>query len=179
MRAFARHRDPLVEASNWSAIIIGTHLPLWPLYVCWVAGSQAWPSSICTVAFTPLFLLVPVISRRSGRAARIAMLCTGVANTVFTMWVLGRNTGTDLFFVPCAALASILFRRSERWLMLLFTLIPVAVWYTLQFYPLGALHHYDERSARALFRLNALSIAVLIMAFGWLQADVYREMEKV
>ncbi len=178
MRAFAHHRDPLVEASNWVALLIGTHLPFWPLYVWWSAGSQALPTSLLTMALTPLFLVVPLISRRNGLLGRVATALLGVANTVFTVWILGANSGTALFFAPCTALAALSFRRSERWLMLVLTALPLAAYYVLQRAPLIPLHHYDGEAAQALFVLNVISVSVLGAAFGWLQADVYRRMEK-
>ncbi len=177
-RRYASHPDPLVETGNWVALAIGTHLPLWPLYLWLAAGSQVFPSAIWTVALTPLFLVIPLLSRRSGLAGRCAMLLAGSANTLFTMWVVGQNTGTDLLFAPCSALAAILFRRQERWLMLGFTLLPLAIWYLLQFYPLVPLHHYAPGPAYRMLVLNAFSIAVLFALFGWLQAGIYQRMEK-
>lgn len=177
-RRFVGHPDPLVETSNWVAFAIGTHLPLWPLYLWCAAGAQVFPSAIATVALTPLFLLVPPLSRRNGMAGRIAMLLSGIGNTVFTMWVLGQNTGTDLMFAPCSALAAILFRRQERWLMLGFALLPLAIWYLLQFYPLVPLHRYGAQAAHQILVLNGFSIAVLFALFGWLQTQIYRRMEQ-
>lgn len=178
VRAFAYHRDPLAEASNWVAIMIGTHLPFWPLYVWWSAGSQAFPTSLLTVALTPLFLVIPLISRRSGLLGRVATPLAGIANTVLTVWVLGVSSGTALFLAPCTALAAISFRRKERWLMLLLTALPLAVFYVLQHHAPTPLHHYDAEAARELFVLNVISVSVLGVAFGWIQADIYQRMEK-
>jgi hypothetical protein len=177
MRRFAAHPDPLAEASNWVALLIGTHLPFWPLYVWWCAGTQAFPSALLTMSFAPVFLTVPLLSRRSSLLGRLAMLVTGLANAVFTVWILGAASGTALFLAPCGALAAISFRRHERWIMLIFTLLPIAVWYVLQTCPPTPLHHYDLPALRQLFVLNAISIGVLMMVFGWLQGDIYRRME--
>ena len=177
IRAFARHRDPLAEASNWVALLIGSHLPFWPLYVWLSAGAQAMPSALLSAAMTPVFLLIPLLSRRSGLGGRIAMLLGGLANTVLTVWILGENSGTLLFLGPCAALAAVLFRWNERWLMLCFTLLPLAAWYGLREYPPVPLHRYDPAAARQIFELHAISVGILIAAFGWLQADIYRRME--
>lgn len=178
MRVFAYHRDPLVEASNWVALLIGTHLPFWPLYVWWSAGEQAFPTALLTMAMTPMFLVIPLISRRAGLLGRIATLLMGIANTVFTIWILGANSGTALFFAPCTALAALSFRRSERWLMLLFTALPLAVFFVLNHAPLVPLHRYDAAAAEGLFVLNLISVSVLGGAFGWLQSDIYQRMEK-
>ena len=178
VRRFLAHRDPLVEASNWVAFIIGTHLPFWPLYVLWAAGPQALPTALLTLALAPVFVAIPLLSRRSGLLGRIAMLLLGIANTVFTIWVLGEESGTAFFLIPCGALASILFRRAERWLMLCFTLLPLAVWCVLRDHALVPLHRYDKQAMQEMLTLNVFSVAVLIATFGWLQADIYRRMEQ-
>jgi hypothetical protein len=110
VRRFLAHRDPLVEASNWVAFIIGTHLPFWPLYVSWAAGPRVLPTALLTLALAPIFVAIPLLSRRNGLLGRIAMLLTGVANTIFTIWVLGEQSGTAFFLIPWGALASALFR---------------------------------------------------------------------
>ena len=176
-RAFARHRDPLTEASNWVAILIGTHLPFWPLYVRWSAGAQAFPTALWSAALTPLFLVIPLLSRRSGLLARVVTPLAGIANTIFTVWILGSNSGTVLFLGPCAALAAFSFRRSERWLMLALTTLPLIAYFALGHWPPVPLHHYDAEAARSLFVLNVISVCVIVAAFGWLQADIYQRME--
>jgi hypothetical protein len=178
MGRFAQHRDPLVEASNWVALLIGTHLPFWPLYVRWSAGAQAFPTSLLTMALAPLFMLIPPISRRNGLLGRMATPLLGIVNTVYTVWILGASSGTALFLVPCAVLAAFSFRRSERWWMLLFTTLPLVAFYLLQHHAPQPLHHYDAEAAKQLFVLNVISISVLGSAFGWLQADIYSRMEK-
>jgi hypothetical protein len=177
LQRFARHPDPLAEASNWVAITIGTHLPFWPLYIWAAAGDQAFPSALVTAALTPAFLVIPVLSRHSSLLGRIATPLVGIANTVFTVWVLGAASGTELFLAPSAAFAALLFRRAERWLMVVLTLVPIAVWYILRDHAPPALHHYGAAADGRLFELNMISIFVLTTVFGWLQADIYRRME--
>ena len=177
VRASAAHPDPLAEAGNWVALTIGSHLPFWPLYIFAVAGWDAMPSSLLTASMTPLFLAIPLLSRRSGLLARVATPVLGVANTVFTIWVLGINSGTEVFLVPCSALAALIFRRSERLWMLGLTMLPLVVWYMLQQHPLTPLHHYETSVAHEMVVLNVCSIGVLIGLFGWFQVDIYRKME--
>ena len=176
-RAFVHHPDPLVQATNGVAILIGTHLPFWPLYVRWSAGPQAFPTALWTAALTPLFLLIPLLSRRSGLLGRVATPLAGIANTVLTLWVLGEGSGTALFLGPCAVLAAYSFRQRERGLMLVMTALPLATYFVLRHAPLTPLHRYDAEAARSLFVLNAISVGVLVAAFGWLQTGVYRRME--
>jgi hypothetical protein len=175
---YAFHPDPLAEASNWFAITIGTHLPFWPLYVWWSAGRQAFPTAVLTVALAPVFLMIPLLSRRSSILGRIAMPAAGIVNTVWTVWILGIASGTELFLMPCAAVAALLFRRSERWLMIVLTLLPLVVWYVLRDHGPAPLHHYGADAESRLFTLNAVSIGVLICLFGWFQVDIYQRMEQ-
>jgi len=175
---FAHHPDPLVEASNWVALIIGTHLPFWPFYIWWSAGPQALPTALLTVALAPIFCVVPVLSRWNGLLGRVATLVAGVGNTILTIWILGENSRTDLFFAPCVALAAISFRRSERWLMLFFIGLPLAGWYFLNDHPLSPLHVYDEEAVRQIVMLNVTSVVVLIASIGWMQASIYHRMEQ-
>ena len=178
MSRFAHHPDPLVEASNWVALLIGTHLPFWPIYVGWSAGAQAFPTSLLTMTLAPLFMVIPPISRRNGLLGRVATPLLSIANTVFTVWILGASSGTALFLAPCAMLAAFSFRRSERGWMLLLTSLPLAIFYLLQHHAPPPLHHYGVEAAGQLFVLNVISISVLGSAFGWLQADIYARMEK-
>ena len=177
VRGFAAHPDPLVEASNWVALTIGSHLPFWPLYILWVAGWDALPSSLLTAALSPLFLAVPILARRSSLLGRLATPLLGIVNTIFVVWILGPESGTEVFLLPCAALAALIFRRPERLLMLVLTALPLMVWCLLRRYPPTPLHHYDPTVMGDLVALNVWSIAILIVLFGWFQVDVYRKME--
>jgi hypothetical protein len=178
VRDVAAHQDPLAETSNWVALTIGSHLPFWPLYVWWSAGNQAWPSALLTVAMAPMFLTIPWLSRRSSLLGRVATPLTGIANTVFTIWILGMASGTTLFLAPCAALSAVLFRKPERWLMLALTTLPLIVWYVLADHAPAPLHIYDAAANSRLFALNAISISVLIGLFGWFQTDIYQRIEQ-
>jgi len=177
IQAFVGNRDPLVEEANWVAFTVGTHLPLWPLYIWWAAGPQAWPTSIWTITSTPFFLAVPFISRRDGYWGRVAMVVVGTGNTVLTRWVLGPGCGTELFYAPCAVLGAILFRRSERWSMIILSSLPLFVFTVASGYSGSGLHHYDEKSAHGIFTLNLISVSVLVTAYGWLQGLSYKRME--
>lgn len=177
IRSFAAHPDPLAEAGNWVALTIGSHLPFWPLYIFWVAGREALPSSLLTASMAPLFLAVPIVTRRSSLCGRLATPALGLVNTVFTVWILGPASGTEIFLVPCAALSALIFRQTERILMLGLTVLPLIVWCLLREHPPTPLHPYDDAVARDLVALNVWSIAALMALLGWLQADIYRKME--
>lgn len=176
-RSLAAHGDPLAETNNWVALAIGSHLPLWPFYILFTTGRQAWPTALMTAALAPFLLAVPILCRHSSLLGRIAMPMLGVAKTVFTVWVLGVNSGTEVFLFPCAALAALSFRKSERWLMVVVATLPLAVWCLLQQHPPVPMHRYDPAAADRLFELNVFSIAVIVLLLGWLQAEIYHRLE--
>jgi hypothetical protein len=105
------------------------------------------------------------------------MPMAGIANTIWTVWILGISSGSELFLMRCAAVAALLFRRSERWLMIVLTLLPLAVWYVLRDHATAPLHHHGADAADRLFALNAISIGVLICLFVVFQGVIYRKME--
>ncbi|WP_350356118.1 hypothetical protein [Acidisoma cladoniae] len=177
VRRYAADSDPLVQLSNWAALTVGSHLPFWPLYIWWAAGRQAFPTSLLTVSLTPLFLAMPWLSRRSSLYGRIGMPLVGIGNTILTVWILGENSGTGLFLAPCAVLAVMSFRYSERWIMLCVGLLPVVVYYVIWSHPPVALHNYDPGALRSLFELNALSVGVLIVLFGWFRINACRSVQ--
>ncbi|MCW8307361.1 hypothetical protein AruPA_09970 [Acidiphilium sp. PA] len=158
-------------------MIVGTHLPFWPLYVLWCAGWQSLPTSLLTITFTPVFLLIPALSRRNARAARIAMPLFGIANAIFTTWILGVASGSELFLVPCAALSSMTFRHNERWLMTGLTALPLVVWYVMLGHAPAPLHRYGPAALHQLFILNTISPGILLIIFGWFRLAIYRRME--
>jgi hypothetical protein len=172
--AYAAHEDPLAQAGNWIALAIGTHLPLWPFYILWCAGTQCFPTAWAASALTPLFLIIPWVSRHRGLAARIMVPLAGMANTIFTTWLLGEASGTPLFFVACAAASAMLFRRPERWIMLPLTLLPLVAWYVMMRHFPAPVHRYDPASLKELIILNTISVGVLLALFGWLQGDIYQ-----
>jgi len=158
--------------TNWVAVIIGTHLPLWPLYIWCSAGSQAIPSALLTMALAPVFLVVPLVSNWNSLAARIIVILAGNANTVFTIWVLGMNSGSAIFHFPCAVMAAISFHRSERWLKITTIILPLLIWLLLQHHAPAGLHHYDNLAERRIFGLNIIIVCVLIGLFGWLKIAI-------
>ena len=178
MRAYLHHQDPLAEASSDAAVLIGTHLPFWPLYLLWSAGLKTLPSSLVTMTLAPVFCAIPMLMRRHARAGRCMTVLVGVANTVLVTWVLGKNTGTELFLLPCVALAAISFRRAERWRMLALAMIPLVAWYLLRDHAPTPLSEYEGADRRSIFTLNAVSVIVLIAAFGWIQTGTYQRMEQ-
>ena len=178
LRRYVRHDDPLAEASNDVALLVGTHLPFWPLYLLWSAGTKTLPVSLLTMTLSPVFCLMPLLTRSHPLAGRVGVVLAGIANTILTCWVLGTNNGTQLFLLPCAALAAISFRRQERVWMVTLGLLPIAVWYGLRMNLLPSLAHFEGADVESIFTLNSISVVVLLTAYGWLQGQTYARMER-
>jgi len=121
------------------------------------------------MALAPVFLVIPLISVWNGLAGRVGLLLAGNANTIFTVWVLGVNSGSTLFLLPCAVLAAMSFRAPERCLKITITSLPLFIWLILQLHAPTGVHHYDNISARRIVVLNFVSVTVLISLFGWLK----------
>jgi hypothetical protein len=83
-----------------------------------------------------------------------------------------------IFLIPCAAVAALVFRRSESWLMIMLTLLPRVVWNRLGDNTRPQLCPCSGDAASRLFTLNVVSIGVLICLLGWFQVDIYRRLEK-
>jgi hypothetical protein len=114
----------------------------------------------------PFFLAVPALSRRSPLLGRIVLALTATINTVFCTWVLGLQSGTELFLLPCATLAGLLFRPSERLLMLVLAGLPVAAWLLLHDRYGAPPYLYPPEAYSALFSMNAVSAGMISIFLG-------------
>lgn len=56
-----------MQAGNLLAFIVGTNQPLYPVYLAFIVGGGAWRALPLLVSM-PLFLVVPLLARRSPRA---------------------------------------------------------------------------------------------------------------
>ena len=111
---FMAHLDPLVAAGNLIAVVLGYNTPTYPLFVWWLAGPALALRGLWAMwVFVP-FMVVPLIARRFPVAARLWLVAAATANTVVCLFLYGAASGVFLFLIPCAALASLLFRAQER-----------------------------------------------------------------
>lgn len=174
---YAAHDDPLVEASNWIALVVAWNQPFYPLYLLPIAGWDSWPSLI-TFLSTPLFMAVPAVSRRWPLLGRAMLPLIGMANTMTSAKALGTQSGVEIFLIPCALIAAAMFRPSER--MVGLPLVGAAFliyWLMHGSYGLPFVT-YDAAQYESLFTLNALSAATLSVFVGLLMAGVVATAEK-
>ena len=115
--AYAHSDDPLAAASNAIALVVAFNQPFYPLYIRWLVGDDH-GASLITFLSTPLFLAVPAVARRSSLAGRAMLPLVGILNTSASALALGAASGVELFLCPCAMIAGMSLRVSERLAML-------------------------------------------------------------
>ena len=177
VRAYAHHPDPRVAAGNMVALVVASNQPFYPAYLYWLVSERidaAW----FTFLSTPLFLAVPLASRRDTRLGRALLPLAGIANTVLCAQLFGVRSGVEMFLVPCAVLALLLFRPAERLVAFAIVGLAFAAYMGLGGVYGDPLHLYSDDEYLALARLNMLSAATLTLfaalIFSGLLADAER-----
>jgi hypothetical protein len=165
-RAYAANTDPLAATGNLVALVLAGNGPFYPLYVAFVAGLGGMPWLLLTLLSFPFFLAVPALARVHSRLGRVALSLFATGNTVFCTWLLGEPSGVELFLLPCAALSSLLFRPSERLLMLPLAGLPVVAWLFLHGQYHAPPHTYQAAEYAGLLSMNAFSAAMITIFIG-------------
>jgi hypothetical protein len=177
IKAYAAHDDPRVAACNLIALMVVSNQPFYPLYV-WLAVSEyVWPTFF-TFLSTPLFLAVPAVARRSTVLGRALLPAAGIANTMLSAKVFGASSGVEIFLIPCALIAAIFFRASERGYA--FVLIGAALFISVGLsgrYGVPV-HTYSASEYQAFARLNAMSAAALTVVVGLIASGLISEIKK-
>lgn len=160
VRSYAAHPDPLVASANFIALLVASNQPFYPLYVYWLATANIEPVWY-TFLSTPFFLFVPALSRWNTVAGRALLPLAGIGNTILCAQLFGVQSAVEIFLIPCAVLAILLFRPAERT-----TGFAIAGIAFLAFLLLGSrygtpLVAYDVEEYAALVRLNASSAGLL------------------
>jgi hypothetical protein len=160
LRRYAAHPDPATAATKLVALVVAGNGPFYPLYMLALTGRDragAW----LTMLASPVFFLVPVISRRCPRAGRAVLPLIGIANTVWCAALFGTASGVGLFLLPCIVLAVLLSRPDENWLAPLVMGLAIGSLILLTEFRFGGLMVVSSDAAAALTRLNVVSVATL------------------
>ncbi len=161
----------MVAACNLIALVVASNQPFYPLYVYWAVSGHVWPTFF-TFLSTPLFLAVPAVARRYPTSGRALLPIIGMANTILSAKVFGQASGVEIFLIPCALIATIFFRTSER----LFTVILVSAALLIYLGLDGAygtpVHAYTSLEYQSFFRVNAMSAATLTVFIGLLASGL-------
>ncbi len=174
-RAYTDNPDPLAGTGNLVALVLAGNGPFYPLYVAYVAGVGGMPWLLLTLLSAPFFFAVPALARMHSRLGRVALSLFATGNTVFCTWLLGEPSGIELFLLPCAMLASVLFRPSERLLMLPLAGLPVVAYLFLHGRYGAPPHLYQASEYAGLLSMNAFSAAMISIFIGIVVSRLYAD----
>ena len=163
--AYTANADPRAAACNAIALVVASNQPIYPFYVAWFVGGDAW-AACWTFLSTPFFAAVPWVARRSPLAGRAMLVLTGLVNTMISTKAFGTTSGVELFLVPCALIAALAFRRGEAlWAVVLLGWCG-ATTLLHPFYgaPFG---HFSPAELRHFARLNGYSVVTLSLFILW------------
>lgn len=177
LRAYAAHPDPLVASANFLALLVASNQPFYPLYLHWLVTETVWPAYF-TFLSTPFFLAVPALARRNTMAGRALLPLAGIGNGVMCAQLFGVQSGVELFFIPCAVLALLLFRPGERWIGYLAAGMAFAAYLLLGGRYGAPAVDYSVEEYAAFIRLNAVSAAALTACAALVFSNVLAETEK-
>lgn len=160
MRRYASHPDPRVAAANVIALLVASNQPFYPLYLYWLVTDHVTPA-LFTFLSTPFFLAVPALARKSTVAGRMLLPLAGIGNTVLCAWLFGVESAVELFFIPCAVIALLIFRPQERLNSLMVAGIALGAFLLLNGRYGAPFVAYTADEYAAFARLNAMSAAML------------------
>ncbi len=174
LRRYAAHADPATAAANTVALVVGSNGPFYPAYI-WLIDAEAGHLALWTMLASPFFLAVPWLSRRSGLAARLALVVVGLANTLWSTALLGAESGVGLFLLPCLVLAALLWR--DRLALLGVLGLGLAVQQLVLRWPWDSLAGLDLARQQALVVLNATSVGTLLAFLALTLAGLLRSVQ--
>lgn len=175
VRRYADHPDPRVAAANTISLLVASNQPFYPLYLSWLVTDHLTPA-LFTFLSTPFFLAVPALSRRHAVAGRALLPLAGIGNTVLCAWIFGVQSAVELFLIPCAVIAFLVFRPQER----LFSFVLAGI--ALGAYLLGGRYGapfvaYTADEYAAFARLNGMSAGMLTVFVALLFSNALAKAE--
>lgn len=160
IRAYAHHPDPRVAAANAISLLVASNQPFYPLYLFWLVSADV-TAAWFTFLSTPLFLAVPAVARCNSVAGRALLPLAGIGNTALSAWLFGTASAVEIFLLPCAVIALLLFRPHERVVALALATLTFCVFLFLHDVYGSPLARYDVAEYAALARLNLASAGML------------------
>jgi hypothetical protein len=167
MWALARHEDRLTEACNKIAILLTANTPFYPVYLWYILGRTGWPCLLLTALSLPFFAATIFIAKRHSLAGRIWLCFFASLNTGWVTWLLGPQSGTALFFLPCLVLSVQAFRATEPLPRAILTALPFILYAGLVRAPHAPIA-YTASADASMFTLNAISVAALSVVLPYL-----------
>ena len=156
LNGYMASADPHVAAANKIALLVAGNQPFYPLYLFALVGHDAWPA-LLTFVSTPFFIAVPALARCSSLGGRVMLLLAGLGNTVLCARIFGTASGVEWFYVPCAIIALMIFRRTEAWARLSLTILPALLFVGLSGRYGAPLQEFTGEQYGAIARINLFS----------------------
>jgi hypothetical protein len=166
--SLVRHEDRLTEACNKVALLLAGNTPFYPLYLWFILGRDGGPWLLLSALSLPFFAATIFMARRSGLAARAWLCGSASLNTAWVAWLLGPPAGVALFFLPCLVLTVLAFRANEFMIRGLLTSLPFVLYAALIWLPQHAPGAITPSEFASLFKLNAVSVALLSVVLPYL-----------
>ena len=157
---YAAHGDPRVAAGNTIALLVASNQPFYPIYLYWLVSDTITPAWF-TFLSTPFFLAVPAVARRSAVAGRALLPLAGIGNTLLCASLFGVQSAVEIFLIPCAVIALLLFRPSERLIAFGLCAIAFGAYFLLHDRYGAPMVAYTADKYTALARLNIVSASTL------------------
>jgi hypothetical protein len=166
LRSYRENSDPLATLANTVALVVASNQPFYPLYLYAIVGGSSWPAWL-TLITMPLFALVPAVARRSPLLGRAMLPVVGVTNGVLAVKLIGTETGVELFLLPCVLLSTLLFRATERAVMIAVLACPFAAYFILDHVVGAPFEIYTSTEYRSIISMHAFSVASLLALIGF------------
>lgn len=176
-RSYASHPDPLVSSANFIALLVASNQPFYPLYLYWAATDKIGPAWF-TFLSTPFFLAVPAVARRSPLAGRALLPLAGIGNTILCAQLFGVRSAVEVFLIPCAVLALLLFRPAERIAGFALAGLAIAAFVILHGRYGQPYIAYSAAEYGAMIRLNALSAGMLTLCAALIFSNLLSQAER-
>jgi hypothetical protein len=177
LRAYTDHPDPRVASANFVSLLVASNQPFYPLYFWWLVSDTIWPTYY-TFLSTPFFLAVPWLSRHSTIAGRALLPLAGIGNTVLCAKLFGVQSAVEIFLIPCAVLALLIYRPHERLVSFALAGVAFLAYFLLSGSYGPAAHLYGPAEYAALIRLNAVSAGTLTACAALIFSNLLAEAEK-
>ncbi|MDI6028614.1 hypothetical protein QBK99_20780 [Corticibacterium sp. UT-5YL-CI-8] len=175
---YAYHPDPLVRAANTIALVVVFNQPFYPLYLYWVVSPNFEPA-YWTFLSTPFFLAVPMVSRIDTIAGRGLLPVAGIGNTMLSAKAFGDESGVELFLLPIALIAFVVFRPRERLHSFVVAGLSLAVYMVMHGGYGEPFHRFTAEEYASFIRLNATSVGMLTALVGILASNMIAERSDV
>jgi hypothetical protein len=131
-----------------------------------LVGAHAAALSLATLAFAPLYGLVPCLARKSAWGARLALPVIGLGDTLYATKLMGAGAGAELFLFPCALLAIVGFSAKDAIASRALVIVIYCIYLGLLGRYGAPLQDWTAAEQAGLFPLNAFSAASLTAFIG-------------